>query len=338
MVENAPATIEAVDSAPQAAPISITWTGPDHEFDNVVVAKPGETNVINRTPTTNGSPLQLQMPPEVGNYELRYVLFKDGKTLATQPINIVTANVSIESQDIAGVGVRIPVIWIGPDEEFDYIAVAEIGRDNVINRTPTSQGSPLQLEMPTIPCEFELRYISYEYNAVLRTRPISINETTVSLDAVDEASVGETISVNWEGPDERYDAIGVAKVGEPQAINAASTNGGNPVQIQMPTQPAEYELRYILHQGRTVLSTCPISVVEATVSLDAVDEASVGETISVNWEGPDEPHDYIVVAKVGEPNWINRALTRRGNPAKVQMPTRPGEYELRYILSQGQTV
>ena len=338
IVENAPATIQAVNSAPQATSIPIIWTGPDHKFDTVAVAKPGEANIINDTPTSDGSPLELQMPLDLGNYELRYVLNKDGKILATQPIIIVDAEVSIESQDIAGVGIRIPVIWTGPDEEFDYIAIAERGSDELINLTRTSQGSPLELEMPTSPGEFELRYISNKFDAVLSTRPISVNETSVTLDAVDEASVGESVSVNWEGPDEQYDVIGVGRIGESSLVNKVYTEKGSPLKVQMPTQPGEYELRYILYQDKTALSSRLINVVAATVSLDAVDEASVGESVSVTWEGPDEQYDIIGVGKVGESTLINSVYIENDSPLMVQMPTQPGEYELRYILYQGKTV
>jgi len=96
----------------------------------------------------------------------------------------------------------------------------------------------------------------------------------------------------------------------------------------MPPKPGQYEIRYVLAQGDTLLAARPITVIAATVSLEAPDEAAVGETISVVWEGPDE--------SVGG-RYINYAYTDRGSPASIKMPSKPGNYEIRYILDQGKT-
>ena len=76
--------------------------------------------------------------------------------------------------------------------------------------------------------------------------------------------MGETISVNWEGPDESGDMIAVAKVGRPNLIYKARTRKGSPLNLQMPDEPGEYEIRYVLDQGKTTLVARPVSVVDAT--------------------------------------------------------------------------
>ena len=337
IVEAAPATLLAVDSAAQATSIDIEWTGPGQRLDYIAVVKPGDSQPVNRTQLTNGSPVRLQMPPESGSYELRYLLFKDNKTLATRPIEITEADVSLSGPDSAGVGARIPVTWSGPDEKYDFVAVSEIGSDAYINQKQTVSGNPLTLQMPTKPGEFELRYVSFKFNAVLARSPISVTETLVTLQAPEEAVVGESVVVIWQGPDEKYDHISVAKVGEQASINSTRTDRGNPLKLQMPAEPGEYEIRYKLFQDNTTLASRPVTVVTATVSIDAPDEASAGESILVTWEGPDELYDRIAVAEVGEKATINNTRTDRGNPLKLQMPAKPGEYEIRYVLHQGST-
>jgi len=159
----------------------------------------------------------------------------------------------------------------------------------------------------------------------------------VSLTAPDAARIGESVPVTWTGPDEKRDYISIAEVGERGYINYTYTEKGNNLRIQMPPKPGEYEIRYVLAQGDTILATHPITVGEAAVSLDAPDEAVAGDTIAVTWEGPDEKRDYISVAEIGG-SYINYAYTESGSPASIQMPKKPGQYEIRYVLNQDNTI
>lgn len=332
------ATLSAPPISEQATSLEIEWTGPDNDLDYIAVGKPGESDTINLVRTSEGSPLWLQMPPETGNYELRYVSYKDKTVLARQAISVVNADVSIDAPETAPLGERIEVSWTGPDENLDYIGIAAVGDDNVINLTRTSEGDPLQLEMPAVSGEYELRYVSYHYNHVLATQPIEVTDIEVTLDAPDQADLGQTILVEWDGPDENLDYIAVGKPGETDNANYAYTSHGNPSKLAMPSEPGDYEIRYVLYQSRTVLATRPIVVSDITVTLDAPDEADLGQTISVEWDGPDENLDYIAVGKIGDEDYVNYVYTSHGNPSKLAMPNEAGDYEIRYILHQGRKV
>ena len=337
-VKEAPATIMASDTAPAATSIPIEWTGPDQTYDVIAVGIPGKQENITSQRTSDGTPLQLQMPPEPGEYELRYVQFEHSNVLATRPITIVESGASVSAAQSAAAGDRIPVSWSGPDETYDTIVIAEVGNTNSINETRTSDGSPLEVEMPPTPGNYELRYFSYTFGKVLASQPIVVEETTATLSAADEAGVGSSITVSWEGPDEVYDVIAVAKVGEKTTINETRTSNGSPLELQMPAEPGEYELRYVLYQGLTVLASRNITVNASEVMLDAPAQADLGTTITVSWEGPNAQYDVVAVAKVGEKTTINETRTSNGSPLELQMPAEPGEFELRYVLYQGLTV
>ncbi len=338
-VEDAPATLKAQDIAPAATSIPIQWTGPDQKYDLVAVVIPGDKAEITGQRTSDGTPLQLQMPPEPGEYELRYILYADTTVLATRPITVEAADVSIEAADVAEVGERIPVAWAGPDERYDTVAIVSVdNRDQIINATRTSRGNPLQLEMPTTAGKYELRYISYTFNTPLITRPISVVESIVEINAPLETSIGESVTVTWVGPDETYDVIAVAEIGSIENINETRTSKGSPLELQMPSTPGEFEIRYMLYQDRKILGTRLITVNDAIVSLEAVDEADVSEFVDITWEGPDAQYDYITIAKVGEKRALNQTQTGRGNPLELQMPATSGEYEIRYVLYQDHKV
>ena len=199
------------------------------------------------------------MPPKPGQYEIRYVLDQGDTVLMTHPITVTEASVSLDAPAEARIGASIPVTWAGPDEDRDYIAVSEVGESGYINYTYTREGSVLRIQMPPVPGEYEIRYVLGQGDTKLASIPIKVTPATVLLEAPDEAGVGETISVIWEGPDERSDYISVAKIGG-RYINYAYTNRGNPASIQMPTEPGDYEIRYVLDQRTTILLTRPITV------------------------------------------------------------------------------
>jgi len=56
--------------------------------------------------------------------------------------------------------------------------------------------------------------------------------------------------------------IVVTKTRKDDVIFGAATSSGSPLAIKMPETPGEYELRYVLQQGSTVLATRPITVNE----------------------------------------------------------------------------
>ena len=57
----------------------------------------------------------------------------------------------------------------------------------------------------------------------------------------------------------------------------------------------------------------------------------------VSWQGPDSKSDYIAIARLDQQpgSQINYTYTKRGNPVKLQAPSDPGTYEVRYILGRG---
>ena len=332
------ANLTAPATGPQATSISVEWSGPDEQLDYIAVVKPGESEPVSITRTLNGNPLKLHLPPETGEYEIHYVRHQGKKTLAMQPIAVVGAGVNIESDDIAAVSTDVTVEWTGPDEQFDYIAVAAIGSNRAINRQGTDNGSPLKVKMPETPGEYELRYISNKFNTALASRLITVKDVDVKIKAVDQAGVGESISVEWTGPDKHNDRIEIGERGTRKRYDLLYTANGSPLSIQMPPKPGEYEIRYVLNRGNIVLATRPITVKNVLATLNAPDEAGIGESITVEWDGPDAQADRIEIGEVGNRKRYDLTYTRDGNPLKIQLPSKPGDYEVRYVLSQGNTV
>ena len=82
---------------------------------------------INYAYTREGSPLKLQMPPEPGTYEIRYILSQDRQILASRSIEVTPVSAQLKTPGTASAASEIVVEWQGPDYENDYISVAKIG-------------------------------------------------------------------------------------------------------------------------------------------------------------------------------------------------------------------
>ncbi|WP_168732886.1 vWA domain-containing protein [Aliigemmobacter aestuarii] len=165
-----------------------------------------------------------------------------------------------------------------------------------------------------------------------------------TLAAPDQADAGATIKVDWKGPggDRDYLSVATSDQKDDKYINYVYTNRGNPGELVMPTQPGSYEIRYIWQSGNedVVLATRPITVVAVAGGLSAPDEAVAGTTIKVDWTAGGYDRDYIAIAKPGAKGgeYVTYVYANRGNPAELKLPVDPGDYEVRYILGQDDTI
>ena len=57
----------------------------------------------------------------------------------------------------------------------------------------------------------------------------------------------------------------------------------------------------------------------------------------MTWTGPNNPRDYITIGDATQ-KYLNYKYTSNGSPLKISAPEKPGEYEVRYILGQGDTI
>jgi Ca-activated chloride channel family protein len=196
--------------------------------------------------------------------ELEVTIRTDGNNSFVLPLVLDLPDATLSAASEAPQGATIPVAWSGPNETRDYIAVAEVGADGgkYINYTYTETGSPLQLQMPPTPGNYEIRYVMNQEKKILASIPITVLPVEASVSTVSHAPTESEIMVSWVGPDERRDHITVAEVGADggKYINYTYTEKGNPVKLKMPKTPGDYEVRYILNQDKTVLARQRISV------------------------------------------------------------------------------
>ncbi len=344
------ATLTAPASATAGSTIEVGWTGPGYDNDFIGITRVGEDGYhrfAQTTRTNQGSPLDLLMPTQPGEYVLEYVLGQDRSALTTAPITITELGATITAPTSAVAGSTIEVGWTGPGYDNDFIGITAEGEDGYhrfAETTRTNAGSPLDLLMPTQPGAYVLEYVLGQDRTNLTTVPITVTAASATITAPATATAGSSIEIGWTGPNYSGDFIGLTREGEDgyhRFDSTARTSDGSPVTLVMPSETGNYVLEYVLGQDRTNLTTVPLEVIESDASLTAPATAIAGSTIEIAWVGPNNDTDYVGIGRVGASGsnaWETFAYTRDGSTLRMEAPISPGSYEISYFLGLDRSV
>ena len=86
------------------------------------------------------------------------------------------------------------------------------------------------------------------------------------------------------------------------------------------------------------MAAIPITVEPVTASLSAPDKGTAGGTLAVDWQGPGYQRDYIAVAEPGAKKYVTYAYVRGSGPTEIDLPDKPGSYELWYVMREGDVI
>jgi Ca-activated chloride channel family protein len=172
------ATLEGPTTVAPGQEISVTWTGPDSEQDFLSIAshdEPGE-QYRSFTPTTGGNPIIFTAPITPGDYEIRYVRAADGEVLASQPLAVVTEEVTLHVPRVVEAGTRFEVSWSGTAGDGDFITVAHArsGPKKHLDWSYTDLGSPVTLAAPFEAGKYVVRYVSGTNQKIVARRQIEV--------------------------------------------------------------------------------------------------------------------------------------------------------------------
>jgi len=326
-------------AAPASSEIIVHWTGPERQSDwiTVTAADGGPSSYKTyKYVEQGGNPLALRMPAEPGMYELRYVLGRPARVLASIPIEVTGVAASMEAPDQVPAGGLFNVTWTGPGYNDDWVTVVlpDAAPRAYMDYAYTREGDVLELRAPLEPGEYELRYVQAGQE-VIGTRTLTVTPVEAAMDAPDTVEVGTYHDIGWTGPGDNNDWLTITRPDEPdnRYTDYAYTREGDVLTLRMPLEPGNWELRYV-QNGKKVLAAKPIEVVERVVTLTAPDSAIVGSDVTIEYDGGSNRNDWLtVVAPDAAANrYGDYAYSREGNPVTIKMPVEPGAYELRYVL------
>ncbi|MFN3662310.1 vWA domain-containing protein [Yoonia sp.] len=164
--------LDAPASAPAGSVVSIGWTGPDADGDNVQVAEIGG-RYLTYSYLRGGNPVDLQMPGIAGDYELRYS-FRDSEVIHSQPITVTDVSARVIAPASVVAGAEVPVGWDGPAYAGDYLTISALGDSGYVTYRYIGAENPVILTAPSEPGAYEVRYILGQNVVTLATAPLRV--------------------------------------------------------------------------------------------------------------------------------------------------------------------
>lgn len=152
----------------------------------------------------------------------------------------------------------------------------------------------------------------------------------------------QVFTARWSGTGSAGDRVAIA-VPDSTAdrwTRVVTVGSGKKVKLTAPDQAGEYEVRYV-SADMQVIAQAVITVLKAEATLVAPAQARSGRLVRIRWKGgTKDPKDSIVITRRDAPmsSAINRRVIRTETSVMLLMPSRPGEYELRYMQAGGNAI
>lgn len=350
----ASATLEAVDSAPATSSVAVTFTGPGDRGDFIGIYRAGSSVddsglMYAWVEQAEHGRVQLLTPATPGAYTLRYVSPRRGSAvLAERSITLTEIQAAIDAPSEAAAGSLIRVKARGPFSPSHWVGFAprnsDAGRYLHYQRLSGAE-SELELRVPAEPGDYELRYVLNESERVLLTRPFKVVAASVFVRGPAEASASSLVEVEAAGPIDDRHWIGFAPAGgHPGSYRdyTRPVQGQTRYSLRAPSEPGDYELRYVLNESESVAASQPIRVLTAQTRIEAPAEASAGAAVAVTAEGPAGSGAWVGFAAVGADDgaWEGEYAFLETSPMSVQLaaPEARGAYEIRIVSSDGKVL
>ena len=334
-------TISVPASATVGADFDVAWQGTAdaRDFITIVPSDTPEGRYLAYQYTTK-TPVTLKAPQQPGNYEVRYLAAASPyATLARAPITIVDTTATFTAPASVAAGEELTFQWTGPGNERDFIGLVKADAAEGTYSGPykyTREGSPLTLRAPDAAGEYELRYLMADtpYRTLGRAR-VQVTSTSATVSVPASVAAGSTFAIQWQGPNNPRDFITIVPAGTAAREYDAYvyTSAGNPASLAAPEVAGAYEVRYLTAQTYATLAAAAITVTPVSATLEAPPSAHARAAVTVTWEGPGNPTDYVILLPVGAANDASGsyAYVSRGKELRIATPDTPGEYELRYL-------
>ena len=269
----AEASVSAPGSAIVGTSFPVQWSRGIHPRDYVTIVPMGAEEGAHRdyVRVGNAGEGNLRAPADAGIYEVRYVLQEGGKTLDSQEIEIVEADIELSGPDTVRAGSSVEVAWSGtPPHPRDYVTIVPMGAgdDEYGDYVRIGDRDGAELTAPEQIGLYEARYVLDQNRRVLARHTLEVVGETAALndggmlEVPESGAPGETVEVRWSteggGGDQRVTLAGSDQadftwIDAQRAVEETLT-------FRLPEEPGFYEFRLLDIGERKVLSRVTISV------------------------------------------------------------------------------
>ncbi|MGB0132664.1 VWA domain-containing protein, partial [Dokdonella sp.] len=346
----ATATVAAKGALAITSEAEVSWSGPADRGDYVTFTPVGSKDsayldyVVVGTKEKAGDKgvVTLRAPAEAGPVELRYVSpIRKDSVLARVVLEVGDAEASIEAPDSVPTGAKVKIIARGPVGKGHWVGFAPKGSPITAYLQygrPTAAVSEIELMPPSEPGDYELRYVLNERERIIATRTITVVASMASVSGPSSAMAGDTIKVTASGPEGSMHWIGFAPAGsEPGSYRDYMRPQGGQTEgtLMAPTEPGEYELRYVLNEREKVVASQPVTVTAAVAKLDAPASVTTGEEITVRLDGPRHASHWIGFVKKDTLDYLNYAdVPLQGDSVNLRAPDEAGDYDIVFVIDK----
>ena len=273
---------------------------------------------------------------------------------SAQPTDIVVQVTMPEAPlQVAGTtfpaGSAVPVRWTFDGRSTDLVFILPSGDQD--NRYPREDwrrhvggaSRSAILTAPALPGTYEVRYFSPDAGGLVHRVAVQISAAEGKIAGPATATSGESVVVEWVGPNQPGDFLFVAPLdwGDNEfplsdAEHVPLTVSGT-ARVQVPEREGSYEYRYFSAGGGGVLFRAPVLVVMPGARVSAPETVVAGDAFKVEFSGPRDKADRLFIAAAGsDPERYTLAgeairAVQRGSPALLVAPVHPGNYEVRYF-------
>jgi len=172
--------LTAPASAPIGATVMVEWQGGGHDDDYLDVALPdaGPGEYLSYAYVRDGNPVGLRLPVFPGRYLVRYITGQDSSVFASVAIEVTDVAASLAALASGPAGGTLAVTWQGPANPGDYLTIAlpDDGALGYASYAYVAGGSPLTIELPQTPGDYELRYVAEgPESRILASQPLRVN-------------------------------------------------------------------------------------------------------------------------------------------------------------------
>ncbi|MCB1573943.1 MAG: VWA domain-containing protein, partial [Xanthomonadales bacterium] len=263
------------------------------------------------------------------------------------------ATATVAAQGALTITSEVQVAWTGPEDRGDYVTFAPVGSkdgayldyETVGLKTKGNGKGTITLRAPAEAGPVELRYVSpIRKPSVLARVVLEVGDAEASIEAPDTVPTGSKVKITARGPVGKYHWIGFAPKGSPITAYlqyARPTGPVSEIELMPPSEPGDYELRYVLNERERIIATRPVKVVASAASVSGPATAMAGDTVKVTASGPEGSGHWIGFAPAGSDAGSYRDYVRpqgATTEATLMAPTEAGDYELRYVLNEREKV
>jgi Ca-activated chloride channel family protein len=251
------------EGGPAGGKITVAWTGPDRSGDYVTVVKSGAEayEYLSYQDTARGNPASLTLPIEPGDYEVRYLLNRPRRVLASAPNKVLDVAAAITAPATGVAGSNVEIAWTAPNNAGDWVTVVTLDADTrAYNDYIDANRDDRVLELPVEPGAYEFRYVQGG-TKVLARAPITVTAAAAEIAAPERVTAGASFDISWQGPNNRSDWLTIVAVGAAATAYGSyhDADRGSPAKLVAPAAAGAYELRYVL-KGKKVIAARPIEV------------------------------------------------------------------------------